>query len=105
MAQCAQPISLDDTEGSNRPPAIKSLTVDPPALVLGSWVTVRVEAEDPDGDALRYRWSANAGDVFGEGAEVRYTASNCCVGFNIVRVIVEDGRGGSTTKSIDVFVQ
>lgn len=40
----------------------------------------------------------------GEGAEVRYTASYCCVGFNIVRVSIEDGRGGVATRSVDIPV-
>lgn len=104
LVQCAQPVSLDDAAGSNRPPVIRSITVTPPAVVIGTWVVVRAEAEDPENDLLRYRWSASAGDIIGEGTEVRYTASYCCVGFNTVRVTVEDGRGGVVTRSVEISV-
>lgn len=104
LVQCAQPVALDDATGSNRPPTIRSITVTPPAVVIGTWVVVRVEAEDPENDLLRYRWNASAGDIIGEGIEVRYTASYCCVGFNTVRVTVEDGRGGVATRSVDIPV-
>ncbi|MEX1277000.1 MAG: hypothetical protein WEE20_13770 [Bacteroidota bacterium] len=104
LIQCAQPLPVDDATGSNHPPVIRSLTVTPPAVLIGAWVVIRVEAEDPDNDRLSYRWSANAGDVIGEGLEVRYTASYCCVGINVVRVRVEDGRGGITTRTLDIPV-
>jgi len=104
LAQCSQPIAVDTATGENQPPRIVTLTVNPAAVVIGRWVVVRVQAEDPDGDPLSARWSANAGDIIGEGFEVRYTASYCCVGFNTVRVTVEDGRGGTATRSVDIPV-
>lgn len=104
LLHCAQPVGLDDATGSNRPPQIRSLSVSPPVVLIGRWVTVRVDAIDPDADPLKFRWSASAGDIIGEGSEVRYTASYCCVGFNTVRVTVEDGRGGSATRGVDIPV-
>ncbi|MEX1137737.1 MAG: hypothetical protein WEB33_13645 [Bacteroidota bacterium] len=104
VASCAQPVSEEGGSGPNSPPEISSLTVDPSIVIIGRWVTMRVEAEDPDGDRLAFGWSASAGDIIGEGAEVRYTASYCCVGFNTVRVRVEDGRGGVATRAVDIPV-
>jgi hypothetical protein len=46
----------------NRKPVIRGLTIEPQATVaLGEPVTVSVDAEDPDGDALqlRYGWTVN----------------------------------------------
>ncbi len=104
FAHCAQPVSENDGSGPNRPPAISSLTINPAVVTIGQWVTLRVEAEDPDGDQVVFRWSATAGDIIGEGNEVRYTASYCCVGFNTIRVRVEDRRGGVATRSVDIPV-
>lgn len=102
---CVQPEINETASGPNSNPVIKSLNATPPASNVGEIVTVKVEADDPDGDALSYEWYMTAGDLSGDGPVVRYVATYCCLGVNTVRVTVKDGRGGSVTKAIDVLVR
>ncbi|MDX9719951.1 MAG: fibrinogen-like YCDxxxxGGGW domain-containing protein [Myxococcota bacterium] len=54
-------------EGENQAPVIASLDV-PAELFRGSTVNIAVIASDPDGDALRYEWTASAGFVVTAGS-------------------------------------
>ncbi len=102
---CVQPEIVGSASGPNSNPVIKSLTADPPRGRVGRIVTLKVEAEDPNGDELSYEWFMTAGDVYGEGPVVSYVVTYCCVGINSVTVTVRDGRGGVASKIIDVEVQ
>ena len=104
LSGCAQPQPTESTSSGNQSPVIQSLTANPPAITIGSSCTLTVEAIDPDNDPLAYQWSASAGDIIGQGATVRYTASFCCTGSNRITVTVKDNRGGSTSRSIDIEV-
>lgn len=104
MAGCVQPTSGDGGSPGNRNPIIQSLTADPAAIDVGSSSTITVVATDPDNQPLTYRWSASTGDIIGEGASVRFSASFCCRGPNYVEVTVKDNAGGSATQRVDVFI-
>lgn len=101
LVGCVQP---HPTEATASDPIIRKLTADPPVIQIGASSTVTVEAEDPFGGPLSYQWTASAGDIIGQGESVRYTASFCCTGSNRVKVTVKNNRGGSTSQSIDVYV-
>ncbi len=101
---CVQPDDGPSSAFGNRDPIIQSLTVDPAQFPVGASSTVTVIATDPDGQPLTYRWRASTGDIIGEGATVRYTASFCCVGPNLINVTVRDNAGGSTTQNVDIFI-
>lgn len=101
---CAQPQPSESNASGNQNPIIRSLKAEPPGITVGSSCTVTVDAVDPDGDPLAYQWNASAGDIIGEGTSIRYTASFCCTGSNRVTVTVKDNRGGSSSRSIDVYV-
>ncbi|MCC7140822.1 MAG: SUMF1/EgtB/PvdO family nonheme iron enzyme [Candidatus Eisenbacteria bacterium] len=45
---------------TNDPPVISALTADPDPVRTNSFSTLRVTASDPEGDSLRYSWSAAA---------------------------------------------
>jgi hypothetical protein len=47
----------------NRAPVIRSVNVSPAQVQLGGTARVQVDASDPDGDRLFYRYTANAGTV------------------------------------------
>ncbi len=49
--------------GSNRAPEVRNVTVSPPSVGAGGTATVRVEAFDPDGDRLFYRYEAELGSL------------------------------------------
>jgi hypothetical protein len=104
LMSCVQPTSDDASVSGNRNPVIESLTASPPVINVGSTTTVSVTASDPDNQPLSYKWVASTGDIIGEGASVRFSASYCCAGPNYVRVTVKDNAGGSTTQQVDVFI-
>jgi len=47
--------------GVNRPPAISAIEVKPGHVARGATAIVYVTADDPDGDALTYAYSADSG--------------------------------------------
>lgn len=104
LLSCVQPINDAANTSGNRNPVIQSLAANPPAVDVGSSATITVTATDPDNQPLSYRWSASTGDIIGEGASVRFSASFCCRGPNYVQVTVKDNAGGSVTQQVDVFI-
>ncbi len=101
---CVQPPEDPTSSGDNQNPIIESLIADPAQFPVGASSTVTVVATDPDGQPLTYRWRASTGDIIGEGATVRYTASFCCAGPNLINVTVKDNAGGSAKQSVDIFI-
>lgn len=100
----------------NRPPSI-TLSVTPrgktpivptsadePATVR-VWSVLEIEciAEDPDGDALDYNWSASGGTLTGEGAKVEYIARDR--GDHVITVTVTDSTGRQVSGNIYLHVQ
>jgi len=62
--------------------------------------TLSVVANDLDGDALQYSWTADLGTISGTGATADYTAPAVSQDTVVtVTVRVTDGRGGVTTNS------
>lgn len=101
---CVQPASDAVNSTGNRNPIIESLTANPAAVNVGSSATITVSATDPDNQPLTYKWQASTGDIIGDGASVRFSASFCCRGPNTVTVTVKDNAGGSATQLVDVFI-
>ena len=95
--------SLDITVGANQSPIISSLTTNPSGVLYGGSTTITCIANDPDGDAVRYSWSASEGNITGVGDKVTWVAPNKGGSFNIT-VIVSDGKGGEATGNITVTV-
>ncbi|GAB4286930.1 MAG: hypothetical protein Kow0098_02740 [Ignavibacteriaceae bacterium] len=101
---CVQPdITTVNAEG-NKQPVINSITAEPLSIKVGSTAAITVQASDPDGDPLSFSWTVALGDIIGSGNEVIYTAAFCCVGINTIYVTVEDGRGGTSTASVNIEV-
>jgi hypothetical protein len=100
------PPAINPTEPAapNQYPEILSLTVASDRIEPFSLCDVVCEAIDPDGDVLTYEWSASAGDMFGEGAEVEW-GSPVSEGLFKIALTVSDGRGGIAEYSIPVRVQ
>ena len=68
-------------------------------------VNIRATATDPDGDPVMYSWAATGGRVDGNGADVRWLPGAALPGGYTVTVTVDDGRGGTTTCSVNTQVQ
>ena len=92
---------------ANRPPEIMMVKPDVGGeidwFVPGTRVLLRCEAEDPDGDALSYRWSATEGEVFGEGPSSIWIAPDS-LGTHWITVTVEDPFGGMDEVAIPITV-
>lgn len=101
---CVQPESTVSANGSNNPPVIESVVLDPFVINVGTTATIKVNAYDPDGDMLTYKWSSALGDIIGSGSQVRYTAAFCCVGSNNITVVVSDTKGGKVTEDVRIEI-
>lgn len=93
-----------DDEDTNDNPTIASVTVQPATCNPGAVVSVTVSANDPDGDALSYDYTATGGAISGTGATASWTTP-LAAGSYSVTVKVSDGEGGSASASGAVSVQ
>lgn len=91
---------------ANKDPIIKSVTANPPQISVNDTTTLKVEAEDPDGDILAYRWESGAGGQFisTTGAEVQWIAPSNSGRFQI-KIKVTDENGGKATGEVFVNVR
>lgn len=84
--------TLDITVGANQSPIISSLSANPSGVLFGGSTTITCIASDPDGDVVRYSWTASGGNITGVGNKVTWIAPSKGGGYNI-SVIVSDGKG------------
>ena len=87
----------------NHPPVIEVLASKWHRLKKASNTPITCFASDPDGDELSYTWSAEAGNITGEGDTVTWVAPNA-YGTYAITVIVTDGRGGEAGESVTIQV-
>jgi len=95
-------MSLNVTQKGKAIPGTKS--IDEPADVR-VWSVLKIEctAQDPDGDALSYTWSATGGILSGEGPVVEYIARDR--GEQIITVTVADTTGRQVSSKIYLHVE
>ena len=98
------PSSVEVTIRDDNPPSVRA-TCEPCTVPRGGEVRLRAEASDPDGDSLSYEWSAAQGTFAGatDGREARWTAPDR-IGSVVIRVEVDDGRGGVAAAEVAVEV-
>jgi peptidoglycan-associated lipoprotein len=72
---------------------------------VGRTSSIRALSEDPDGDALSYRWSAAAGTLADTRAMSTVWTAETRPGIVPLTVTADDGKGGvaSATVNIEVF--
>ncbi|HET9314021.1 MAG TPA: hypothetical protein VFQ51_00465 [Vicinamibacteria bacterium] len=93
---------------SNRAPEIRNLTVSPAVIPLGGTAVVAVEASDPDGDPMFYRFEAGAGSITADPAQpsrATYRNDGGVRGADQVRVTVTDSKNASTSGIASVTLQ
>ena len=88
----------------NNPPTVQA-ACEPCTVPRGGEVRLRADASDPDGDAIAYDWSAGQGMFTGatDGPDARWTAPDR-IGRVVIRVAVDDGRGGTAAAEVAVEV-
>jgi len=91
------------TVSSNRAPAITSLSATPVNVTPGGSTVVTCVASDPDGDAVRYSWSAGDGTISGTGNRVSWISPNKNGDISIT-CTVSDGKGAESKQTILVNV-
>ncbi len=95
--------------GSNRAPEIRNVSVSPSSVGLGGSADVRVEALDPDGDALFYRYEADVGRIVADPATPsRAVFTNTDpAGRTTARLTIHvvDARNAASTFSASVGLQ
>jgi len=91
------------TVKENFPPEVVRLTSDCVWVPPSGRCEIVCEAVEPDGEELAYEWSAECGDIEGEGAGVIWTAPGR-VGLFDVEVVVEDARGEYDARRLTLSV-
>ena len=64
--------SLNLSVGANQPPQISSFSANPAVVGPGGSSILTCIANDPDGDVVRYTWSAIEGNITGTGNKVTW---------------------------------
>ncbi len=89
-----------DTAG-NSAPAIDGYRITPNPVIPGGTMTAAVSANDPDGYALSYTWTASTGwTITGNGVTATVTAPAAYAASGTAAVTVDDGHGGTASLSI-----
>ncbi|TFH34077.1 MAG: hypothetical protein E4G93_05915, partial [Dehalococcoidia bacterium] len=93
--------SIAITVKRNQSPVVSGVTANLDWVRPGDSMELRCEAEDPDGDVLTYTWTADCGELSGEGSSVIWTAPDVeteCT----VTVVEDDGYEGRSKGSVSV---
>ncbi len=87
----------------NHPPVIESLTTQALEVRKATTCVIECVASDPDDGSLSYIWSASGGNISEGGSVATWVAPNT-YGTYVIKVTVNDGRGGEATKNIRIVV-
>lgn len=108
----SEPYAKEISVVSNHDPQFSSITAVPQQVTVGHSVRLSTSVTDPDGDTPTYEWSCSSGWFEGNhtnSATVILNTTGVSVApstsVNIkVTVTARDGRGGNSSKDIDVSV-
>ncbi len=88
---------------ANRPPTVKA-RCEPCTVEVGRQLTASADAQDPDGDTLRYRWSAPTGSFADPAVRQTPWTAPMQVGAVPLTITVDDGRGMTASDTVTVQV-
>jgi outer membrane protein OmpA-like peptidoglycan-associated protein len=101
-ASCATDIKVEPRP--NRPPTA-SLSVERSPILPGEHTGITCTGTDPDGDPLKYSYSASGGQITGTDSSATFDATGLAAGTYTVKCTVDDGRGGTADASGKVEVK
>ena len=84
--------------GCNRPPTIDDIYLSGD-LYIESTYPISAIAADPDGDILTYSWSTSGGSIGSPGTNPTNWLTPSYGGYYDVTVTVDDGRGGTDSRT------
>lgn len=87
----------------NRPPTVRA-RCEPCTVEIGKTTTVIADAEDPDGDMLRYQWSVPTGQLANPADRQTIFTAPMQEGPVQATVRVDDGKGGTASDSVIIRV-
>lgn len=96
-------ISVKSSTTENQIPVILGLSVNPTTIAPDATATVSVNAYDPEGNDLLYRYSTTGGTITGDGSVATYFAP-AGEGDYQISVVVNDGELDSLVSTITVTV-
>jgi len=96
----AQLLVSEGSSSTNRPPVINSLTASKNNPQVGEQVNIAVNATDPDGDSLFYKWWLGGSLTSASTPSVNFTPPES--GTFSLKVEVSDGNGG--TDEAEIFI-
>lgn len=91
------------TRPANRPPAL-TCAAERPQVTSGERVRISGRASDPDGDALKYSWRSNGGQLSGSGAAVVLDTTGLAAGNYVVTGRVDDAAGLAADCNVPIRV-
>jgi outer membrane protein OmpA-like peptidoglycan-associated protein len=87
----------------NRAPTVKA-RCEPCTVEIGRQVTMSADAQDPDGDTLRYRWTSPTGSFGNAGDRQTPWTAPGTAGAVPITITVDDGKGMTATDTVTVQV-
>jgi outer membrane protein OmpA-like peptidoglycan-associated protein len=102
-APAAEPVTVNPGPPPNRPPTVKA-RCEPCTVQVGRTSTVTADAQDPDGDTLRYRWTSPTGSFANPADRQTVWTAPGQPGAVPVTVTVDDGKGGTASDTITIQV-
>lgn len=99
----APPAPPAPAKPANRPPAV-TCSAERGQVTAGERVRISARASDPDGDALRYSWRTNGGQLSGTGPAVVLDTTGLAAGNYVVTGRVDDPSGLAADCNVPVRV-
>ncbi len=99
-------VQQEGQQPRNNPPQITSLHVSEGTIFHGSTADVWVEAVDPDGDSLSYKWEIGGGNATIKDVNSPHTEWKAPDNYSGAKIIVTvaDEHGASVQSAIDVSI-
>jgi|GEM_PF-670259 len=94
-------VNVQAASQNHAPVLAAAPTCNPNPVIVGQTVSLLASATDSDSDPLVYTWNMGNGSVQ-TGASINYVYN--AVGTYTAMVTVQDGKGGSDTKSVTITV-
>ena len=90
--------------GCNSNPVISEVKLSSDTAYVNKQYELTAKASDPDGDNLSYKWTVSGGSLAADNqAAVKWNTPSKADNYD-VKVVVTDNKGGSSSKSISVYV-